>query len=136
MPPCRVSPHNTAMSAISHLAGLLAGSTRTVVFTGAGISTDSGIPDFRSPGGVWSRMKPIDFRTFVQNDDARREAWRRVFSGTPADFGAPLTVATVEARNQHVRAQQHAFIGWRLACEANIVNRCKPPAGLSAEAVR
>jgi NAD-dependent deacetylase len=43
------------MSAISRLAALLAGSARTVVFTGAGISTESGIPDFRSPGGVWSR---------------------------------------------------------------------------------
>jgi NAD-dependent SIR2 family protein deacetylase len=39
------------MSAISRLAALLAGSARTVVFTGAGISTESGIPDFRSPGG-------------------------------------------------------------------------------------
>ena len=52
-----------------------------VVFTGAGISTDSGIPDFRSPGGVWSRMQPIYFQDFVRSDDARREAWTRVFSG-------------------------------------------------------
>jgi NAD-dependent deacetylase len=76
------------MSSISRLAALLAGSARTVVFTGAGISTDSGIPDFRSPGGVWSRMKPIDFGTFVQNEDARREAWRRAFSGTAGWVGA------------------------------------------------
>ena len=73
---------------ISRLAALLAGSARTVVFTGAGISTDSGIPDFRSPGGVWSRMKPIEFGTFVQNEDARREAWRRTFSGTAGWVGA------------------------------------------------
>ena len=82
------TPHNAATSAISRLAGLLAGSARTVVFTGAGISTESGIPDFRSPGGVWSRMKPIDFDTFMHNEDARREAWRRTFSGTAGWVGA------------------------------------------------
>ena len=76
------------MSAISRLAALLAGSVRTVVFTGAGISTESGIPDFRSPGGVWSRMKPIEFDTFMHNEDARREAWRRTFSGTAGWVGA------------------------------------------------
>jgi NAD-dependent deacetylase len=70
------------MSATSHLEAILAGSARTVVFTGAGMSTESGIPDFRSPGGVWSRMKPIDFDTFMHNEDARREAWQRTFSGT------------------------------------------------------
>jgi len=105
MPPCRLSanlellngiclprvlgtPHNAAMSAISRLAALLAGSARTVVFTGAGISTESGIPDFRSPGGIWSRMKPIDFDTFMHNEDARREAWQRTFSGTAGWVGA------------------------------------------------
>jgi NAD-dependent deacetylase len=76
------------MSAISRLAGLLAGSARTVVFTGAGMSTASGIPDFRSPGGVWSRMKPIHFDAFMHNLDARREAWQRTFSGTAGWVGA------------------------------------------------
>jgi NAD-dependent deacetylase len=76
------------MSDISRLAELLLGSGRTVVFTGAGMSTESGIPDFRSPGGVWSRMKPIDFDAFLHNEDARREAWRRAFSGTAGWVGA------------------------------------------------
>jgi NAD-dependent deacetylase len=81
-------PHNAAMSAISRLAALLLGSARTVVFTGAGISTESGIPDFRSPGGVWSRMKPIHFDTFMHNEAARREAWQRTFSGMAGWVGA------------------------------------------------
>jgi NAD-dependent deacetylase len=87
--PCiLVTPHNATMSAISRLAALLAGSARTVVFTGAGISTESGIPDFRSPGGVWSRMKPIGFDAFMHNEDARREAWQRTFSGAAGWVGA------------------------------------------------
>jgi NAD-dependent deacetylase len=76
------------MSAISRLATFLSDSARTVVFTGAGMSTESGIPDFRSPGGVWSRMKPIDFDSFLHDEDARREAWRRTFSGAAGWVGA------------------------------------------------
>ena len=63
------------------LARLIADARRMVVFTGAGISTESGIPDFRSPGGVWSRMKPIYFQDFVADPAKRREAWERAFSG-------------------------------------------------------
>jgi hypothetical protein len=61
---------------------------------------------------------------------------QRVFQGTPANFGAPLTVATVDARNQFVRDQQRAFSGWRLACENNRRERCKPPDAIAAEASR
>jgi NAD-dependent deacetylase len=63
------------------LAELIAEARRVTVFTGAGISTESGIPDFRSPGGVWSRMTPIYFDEFVASEARRREAWTRVFSG-------------------------------------------------------
>jgi NAD-dependent deacetylase len=63
------------------LARAIADARRIVVFTGAGISTESGIPDFRSPGGVWSKMKPIYFQDFVASEDRRREAWERAFSG-------------------------------------------------------
>ena len=51
-----------------------------VVFTGAGISTESGIDDFRSPGGVWSRMKPIQFADFMSDEAVRLEDWRRRFA--------------------------------------------------------
>ena len=59
-----------------------------MVFTGAGISTESGIPDFRSPGGVWSRMRPILFDEFLASEEKRREAWTRVFSGAAGWLGA------------------------------------------------
>ncbi len=59
------------------LETLLEECTRAVVFTGAGISTESGIPDFRSPGGIWSKFAPVYFQDFVASEEARREAWRR-----------------------------------------------------------
>ena len=60
-------------------ARLLGAARRAVVFTGAGISTESGIPDFRSPGGLWTRQRPIEFSDFLNSDTARRETWRRRF---------------------------------------------------------
>ena len=70
------------------LARLIADARRIVVFTGAGISTESGVPDFRSPGGVWNRMKPIYFQEFVASEDKRREAWTRTFKGSAGWTGA------------------------------------------------
>ncbi|HEY8615162.1 Sir2 family NAD-dependent protein deacetylase [Phenylobacterium sp.] len=69
------------MASRADLARLIDQSRRAVVFTGAGISTESGIPDFRSPGGVWSKMKPIYFQEFVSDPAKRREAWERAFTG-------------------------------------------------------
>jgi NAD-dependent protein deacetylase/lipoamidase len=65
---------------IADLVQAIARSRRAVVFTGAGISTESGIPDFRSPGGIWTRMAPIDFADFLASEEARRETWRRRFA--------------------------------------------------------
>lgn len=62
---------------IERLKALIADAGRVVVFTGAGISTESGIPDFRSPGGIWSRMQPIEFDDFIASEEMRRESWRR-----------------------------------------------------------
>lgn len=65
---------------LREFAGLIEAADRVVVFTGAGISTESGIPDFRSPGGTWTTQKPIDFSDFMRSDEARRETWRRRFA--------------------------------------------------------
>ncbi len=70
------------MSDADDLRALIESSQRIVFFTGAGISTESGIPDFRSPGtGLWTKMKPIQFQDFIASDDVRQESWRRRFEG-------------------------------------------------------
>ena len=61
------------------LRDMLEASRRCVVFTGAGISTESGIPDYRSPGGIWSRYQPIEFDAFLASEEARRDYWQRKF---------------------------------------------------------
>lgn len=67
------------MRGADHLRSLIGAIRRVVVFTGAGISTESGIPDFRSPGGVWSRHKPVYFDDFMASEARRREYWRLKF---------------------------------------------------------
>ena len=68
------------MDDIEMLRDLIGSAKRIVAFTGAGISTESGIPDFRSPGGLWTRYKPIYFDDFMASDEMRRESWRRKFA--------------------------------------------------------
>src|SRR2546428_9135844 len=67
-------------TAIDKLGDLIATSETIVPFTGAGISTECGIPDFRSPGGIWTRMAPIPFDDFLASQAARDESWRRRFA--------------------------------------------------------
>ena len=72
----------TRTDTIDALRTLIDEAERIVFFTGAGISTESGIPDFRSPGtGLWTKMKPIQFQDFIASDEVRQESWRRRFDG-------------------------------------------------------
>ncbi len=65
---------------VERLRDSIAAAKVVVPFTGAGVSTESGIPDFRSPGGLWTTTKPIDFHDFVASQAMRDEAWRRRFA--------------------------------------------------------
>ncbi len=67
-------------TAIARLRELIDAAEVVVPFTGAGISTECGIPDFRSPGGIWTKHRPIPFDEFLSSQDMRNEAWRRRFA--------------------------------------------------------
>jgi NAD-dependent deacetylase len=73
-------------SASDRLRKLVDNARVIVPFTGAGISTECGIPDFRSPGGVWTKNRPIPFDEFLDSREARDESWRRRFA-MEAHFG-------------------------------------------------
>jgi NAD-dependent deacetylase len=65
---------------VEQLRHLIANCDAIVPFTGAGISTECGIPDFRSPGGLWTKYQPIQFDDFLASRDMRDESWRRRFA--------------------------------------------------------
>jgi NAD-dependent deacetylase len=83
------------------LADLVRASSRVVAFTGAGISTESGIPDFRSPGGIWTRYDPQDFTfgRYVDSVDVRSRAWRmrrELLAGAPRPNDGHRALARLE----------------------------------------
>jgi NAD-dependent deacetylase len=67
-------------TAIARLGEMIHEAGSIVPFTGAGISTECGIPDFRSPGGLWTKHRPIPFDEFLASQEARNESWRRRFA--------------------------------------------------------
>jgi len=71
------------------LAALVAGAARILVFTGAGVSTASGIPDYRGPQGVWNTRRPVDFRDFMRSAEARRRYWQQKWEDHNAFGWAP-----------------------------------------------
>jgi len=73
---------------IDRLRALIDDARAVLPFTGAGISTECGIPDFRSPGGFWTRNKPIPFDEFLASRDLRSESWRRRFAMQDSFGGA------------------------------------------------
>jgi NAD-dependent deacetylase len=70
-------------SQIEELAALIRSASYLVAFSGAGISTESGIPDFRGPQGIWTKMRPIELQEFLSDPAARREYWRRKIESYP-----------------------------------------------------
>ena len=74
-------------------AALLSSARQAVALTGAGLSTESGIPDFRSPGGVWERFRPIEYQEFVASHEARKEHWRYKQATVPVMLAAQPNAA-------------------------------------------
>ena len=99
-------------SDIAALATLIREARRGVVFTGAGVSTESGIPDFRSPGGIWTKMMPVHFQDYIADPQARRVSWERRFemedtwnSVTPNDGHRAIARLVEKGHVAHVITQ-------------------------------
>lgn len=71
-------------SLIKKAAALICNAKMIIAFTGAGVSTESGIPDFRSPGGIWEKYQPVYFEDFLSSEGARRKYWQRSRATYPA----------------------------------------------------
>lgn len=89
------SPITGLQAAQGALEGALANARRAIVLTGAGVSTQSGIPDFRSPGGIWSKMTPITYDEFVASETARLTDWERRFDMAERFSGATPNAAHI-----------------------------------------
>ncbi|MCK5568646.1 MAG: hypothetical protein KAJ15_02955 [Spirochaetes bacterium] len=72
-----MEPPVTLQDQVKKLSERVQGSDNLVIFTGAGISTESGIPDFRGPTGIWKRYRPVELNEFLSSRNARAEYWRR-----------------------------------------------------------
>lgn len=97
-----------AMSA--ELASLIDRAKRLLVLTGAGCSTRSGIPDYRSPGGAWTRRKPIYYSAFVRSAEVRRFYWARSFRGWPRFDAARPNAAHQALAELEARGRVHQLI--------------------------
>ena len=107
---------------------LIAGASRIVGFTGAGISTESGVPDFRSPDGVWARNRTVEFQEFVSSEAGRVEYWRQKAAAWPA------------MRDAQPNAGHYAFVelhrqGRLLALITQNIERLHQRSGLPADTV-
>lgn len=106
----------------------VADSSRIVGFTGAGISTESGIPDFRSPNGVWAKNRIVDYQSFLESEDDRVEYWRQKVAAWP------------EMRAARPNAGHYAFVelhkrGKLAALVTQNIERLHQSSGLPAELV-
>ena len=88
-----------AAANVERLAAWLAARTNVAVITGAGVSTGSGIPDYRDGDGNWKRSPPVQYRDFAQSGAVRRRYWARSFAGWPMFAAArPRSAHTALAR--------------------------------------
>ncbi len=116
------------MNRTQDLQRLINEASRIVAFTGAGISTESGIPDFRSPGGIWTKYRPIDFSEFMASEDARRESWRR-------KIGSDRTIGRAKPNRGHMALAELQRLGKLLAVITQNVDGLHQESGIPDDGV-
>ena len=132
---------------MSALVEFITQARRLVVLTGAGCSTESGIPDYRSPGGAWTRHKPIYYSAFVRSAEVRRFYWARSYRGWPRFDAARPNAAhhALAALEEHGRVHQlitqnvddlHQSAGSRAVVQLHGRNRVVVCLGCNAETPR
>jgi NAD-dependent deacetylase len=89
---------------------LLRDAGHAVALTGAGLSTESGIPDFRSPGGVWESFRPVQYAEFLASHEARREHWRYKRETVPAMLAAEPNAAHIALAQLEAAGRLQAVI--------------------------
>jgi len=111
---------------VERLGSLIAAARRILIFTGAGISTASGIPDYRGPQGVWNTRRPIDYADFMGSIEVRREAWRIKMDGW-------VEFATVQPNIAHHAVVELEGAGKIEAVVTQNIDGLHAAAGTSAE---
>ncbi|SRR5579884_1737008 len=116
------------MDDVRALADLLRAARRILVFTGAGVSTESGIPDFRSPGGIWDRYPVVYYDEFLRDPEAQRQYWLRSRETYPV-------VAAAAPNPAHTAIVALDRLGKLLLCVTQNIDGLHQRAGLAAERV-
>ena len=113
---------------VARAVSLIRGASAIVAMTGAGISTESGIPDYRGPGGVWETRKPPTIGDFLENPETRREFWRRRLTDYP-------TLASREPNAGHLALADLERRGTLIAIVTQNIDGLHQKAGNSARRV-
>jgi len=126
----QTSPGNKMDQAIKRGSSMITGSKRILVFTGAGLSTESGIPDFRSPGGLWDKYDPSDFYfdKFLASEESRERYWRMSSEAYAVMRGASPNKA-------HIAVQRLEKAGKLLGVVTQNIDRLHHKAGNSPDLV-
>lgn len=110
--PCLAIDGSGLTVAVRVLAGFLEAAPRLLVLTGAGVSTESGIPDYRGPDGQWRHSRPVMYQEFVGSEETRRRywgrsvvGWRRVAAGRPNAAHEALAALEARGRVHHLVTQ-------------------------------
>ena len=113
---------------VEQAAELLAGASRLLVFTGAGVSTESGIPDFRGPGGLWTKLDPAEFTIdrYLSSPDVRKRSWQR-WAASPLRRAQP--------NRAHLAVAELARMGRLEGCVTQNIDGLHQAAGLARELV-